>query len=138
MPLPASARDDSAPPAAEPVGLGLQTVKLQARGQEFRVIQLQGTLFVCSRANGNCCCGWEEKGRMPFDNQLYEREWEARRLRSRVHLTLSGCLGACPVGNNALLQIFGRSLWFKDLNQPELVPALFDYIEELLHAGRIV
>ena len=75
---------------------------------------------------------------MPFDNRLYEAEWEARRLRSQVHLTFSGCLGACPVGNNALLHIMGRSLWLKDLNHPELILVLFDYIEEILRAGHIV
>jgi len=75
---------------------------------------------------------------MPFDNRQYEQEWEARHLRARVHLTFSGCLGPCAVGNNALLQIHGRSLWFKDLNQPALIPGLFDYIEQILKAGQIV
>jgi YHS domain-containing protein len=128
-------REESAPLPLQPK---LQILKLQARGDEFRIPQLQGNLFVCSPANGNCCCGRPEKGRMPFENRQYEQEWEQRHLRTQVHLTFSGCLGPCAVGNNALLQILGRSLWFKDLNQPELVPALFDYIEEILGAGRIV
>jgi YHS domain-containing protein len=121
-----------------PLQSKLQILKLQARDEEFRIPQLRGNLFVCSAANGNCCCGRPEKGRMPFDNRQYEQEWEVRHLRSRVHLTFSGCLGPCAVGNNALLQILGGSLWFKDLNQPELIPALFDYIEEILAAGQIV
>ena len=116
----------------------LRILKLEARGEEFRIPQLQGNLFVCSPANGNCCCGRPEKGRMPFENRWYEQEWEERRLRSRVHLTFSGCLGPCAVGNNAMLQILGRSVWFKDLNRPELIPAVFDYIESILAAGRVV
>ncbi len=113
-------------------------VRVQARGEEFKIVQVVGNLFVCSRANGNCCCGWVEKGRMPFDNSLWSDEWERRRIRHRVHLTFSGCLGPCAVGNNALLQIFGQSIWFKDLNSPELAPAVFDYIEAMLEAGTVL
>jgi len=109
-----------------------------ARGEEFKIVQLVGNLFVCSRANGNCCCGWVEKGRLPFDNSLWSEEWERRRIRSRVHLTFSGCLGPCAVGNNALLQIWGRSIWLKDLNSPELAPAVFEYIEAMLAAGAVL
>ena len=113
-------------------------VRVAARGEEFKIVQLVGNLFVCSRANGNCCCGWVEKGRMPFDNKLWSDEWERRKIRSRVHLTFSGCLGPCAVGNNALLQIWGRSIWLKDLNSPELAPAVFDYIEAMVAAGAVL
>ena len=113
-------------------------MRVAARGEEFKIVQLIGNLFVCSRANGNCCCGWIEKGRMPFDNSLWSDEWERRKIRNRVHLTFSGCLGPCAVGNNALLQIWGRSIWLKDLNSPELAPAVFDYIEAMLAAGAVL
>lgn len=75
---------------------------------------------------------------MPFDNALWSDEWEARNMRTRVHLTFTGCLGPCAVGNNALLQIFGRSIWFKDLNSVELVPLVFDYIDAMLVTGRVL
>lgn len=113
-------------------------VRVSARGEAFKIVQLVGNLFVCSRANGNCCCGWAEKDRMPFDNALWSAEWERRRVRSRVHLTFSGCLGPCAVGNNALLQIWGRSIWFKDLNSPAFAPLVFDYIEAMLAAGTVL
>ena len=113
-------------------------VRLAARGEEFKIVQLVGNLFVCSRANGNCCCGWVEKGRMPFDNSLWSNEWERRKIRGRLQLTFSGCLGPCAVGNNALLQIWGRSIWFKDLNAPELAPRVFDYAEAMLTAGTVL
>jgi cobaltochelatase CobN len=111
--------------------------RVRARGEEFRIVRVVGNLFVCSRANGNCCCGWTEKGRMPFDNSLWSDEWERRRLRNRVHLTFTGCLGPCVVGNNALLQLFGRSVWFKDLNEPHLAGRVFDYIEAALADGAL-
>lgn len=113
-------------------------VQVRARGEEFKIVQVSGNLFVCSKANGNCCCGREEKGRMPFDNALWSDEWERRRIRSRVHLTFSGCLGPCAVGNNAMLQLFGRSIWFKDLNDPSLAARVFDYVEAMLAAGAVL
>lgn len=116
----------------------LTTVRVRAREEDFRIVQLAGNLFVCSRANGNCCCGWEEKGRMPFENSLWGDEWERRRIRNRLHLTFSGCLGPCAAGNNALLQIFGRSIWLKDLNDAGLVPQVFDYAEAMLAAGCVL
>ena len=113
-------------------------VQVVARGEAFKIVQLVGNLFVCSRANGNCCCGWIDKDRMPFDNSLWSDEWERRKIRGRLHLTFSGCLGPCAAGNNALLQIWGRSIWLKDLNSPELAPAVFDYAETMLAAGTVL
>ena len=114
----------------------IATVRVAARGQDYRVVQVIGNLLVCTKANGSCCCGWEEKGRMPFDTELWAGEWERRGIRNRLHLTFTGCLGPCIAGNNALLQIHGRSIWFKDLNAEELISAVFDYAEDMLHAGR--
>jgi cobaltochelatase CobN len=95
-------------------------------------------LFVCARQHGSCCCGWDEKGRMPFDLSLWGDEWERRKIRNRLHLTFTGCLGPCAVGNNALLQLHGRSIWLKDLNDARLIPAVFDYAEAMLAAGRVL
>ena len=116
----------------------LRTIKVHARGEDFRIVQLQGNLLVCSKTNGSCCCGWTEKGRAPVNHALYEQEWERRKVRNQVHLTFTGCLGPCAVGNNVLLQLFGRSIWFKDLNDDALIPALFDYIEAMLASGRVL
>jgi YHS domain-containing protein len=115
-----------------------RTVKVHARGEDFRIVQLVGNLLVCSKAHGNCCCGWTEKGRAPVNQALYEQEWERRRIRNKIHLSFTGCLGPCAVGNTVLLQIFGRSIWFKDLNDDAYIPQLFDYIEAMLRAGRVV
>jgi YHS domain-containing protein len=72
---------------------------------------------------------------MPFSNDLWAGEWERRRVRNKLHLTFTGCLGPCIAGNNALLQLFGESIWFKDLNSPDLVAKVFDYAEAMLAAN---
>ena len=137
--------DTDGQPSGLPFGAGspasrprITAVKVAARGEEFRIVQVHGTLFVCSRQNGSCCCGWEEKGRMPFDHRLYADEWERRKIRNRLHLSFTGCLGPCATGNNALLQIYGQSIWLSDLNDPSLIAALFDYAEAMLDAGRVL
>jgi YHS domain-containing protein len=114
----------------------LSAIAVDARGETFKIVQVAGMLFVCARQHGNCCCGWDEKGRLPFDLALWSEEWERRRIRNRLHLTFTGCLGPCAVGNNALLQLYGRSIWLKDLNDPALVPLIFDYAEAMFSAGR--
>ena len=75
---------------------------------------------------------------MPFEPNLWGDEWERRRIRNRLHLTMSGCLGPCAAGNDALLLIHGRAIWLNDLNDPSLVPAVFDYAEAMLVAGRVL
>ena len=96
-------------------------------------------LLACAKQNGSCCCGWDEKGRMPFDPQaMWGAEWERRRIRNRVHLTFTGCLGPCAVGNNALLMLHGRSIWLKDLNRPDLAIAVYDWIETMLAYNHVI
>lgn len=126
------------PDPSAPRRTPITTIKVRARNEDFRIVQLQGNLFVCSQAHGSCCCGWTEKGRAPLNQALYEQEWERRGIRNRLHLTFTGCLGPCAVGNNALLQIHGQSIWLKDLNADALIPLVFDYIDTMLAAGRVV
>ncbi len=116
----------------------MSLIDLQARGKTHRVPQVAGNLFVCAKENGGCCCGHTEKGRALVNRELYEMEWQRRGLRPRLHLTFVGCLGPCPVGNNAMLQMLGHSIWLKDLNDDALIPAIFDYAELLLQAGQVV
>src|SRR5438128_249728 len=79
-----------------------------------------------------------EKGRAPINVELYNQEWERRKIRNKLHLSFTGCLGPCAVGNNALLLLFGQSIWFKDLNGDQYIPLIFDYIEAMLDAGRVL
>jgi YHS domain-containing protein len=118
------------------VKTAIRTIKVRARDEDFRIVQVHGTLLVCSKAHGNCCCGWTEKGRAPVNTALYSDEWERRKIRNKLHLSFTGCLGPCAVGNSVLLQIFGQSIWLKDLNGDEYIPMIFDYIEAMLAAGQ--
>ncbi len=113
----------------------MSATSVTARNQVFKIQQVVGNLFVCAAENGGCCCGHVEKGRARVNKVLYEEQWQDRGLRPRVHLTFVGCLGPCPAGNNAMLQIFGRSIWFKDLNDDALIPMMFEYIAQTVQAG---
>lgn len=69
---------------------------------------------------------------------MYESEWERRKIRNKIHLTFTGCLGPCAVGNNVLLQLLGQSVWFKDLSDDAYIPVIFDYTEAMLREGRLL
>lgn len=76
---------------------------------------------------------------MHFNPQeLSGNEWEKRGIRNRVHLTFTGCLGPCSVGNSALLLLYDHAIWLKDLNHPDLACAVYDWIETMLAANGIV
>jgi nitrile hydratase accessory protein len=68
--------------------------------------------------------------------ELFHTEWERRRLRNVVHLTIGGCLGPCALANVALLVFDGQSLWFHSVNDDAVVVALYDYIDAMLDADR--
>ncbi|WP_298815437.1 cobaltochelatase subunit CobN [Chloroflexus sp.] len=93
----------------------------------------RGMLIVCATG---CCCGHTERGFAPVPTDLYHTEWGRRRLRNRVHLSQGGCLGPCPLANVALLLMDGRPYWFHSLNDPALIPILYDFIEALLATDR--
>ena len=98
-------------------------------GRLVNVARPRGQLFVCAN---NCCCGRTEDGFAPVPVELYHHEWERRRLRNIVHLTIGGCLGPCALANVVLLLFDGRALWFHSVNSAALVLALYDYVEQML------
>jgi cobaltochelatase CobN len=69
---------------------------------------------------------------VPVD--LYDREWERRRWRNRVHLTIGGCLGPCVLSNVTMLMFDGRTLYFQSLNSEALILELLDYVDAMLAA----
>ena len=73
-------------------------------------------LFVSLEANGNCCCGWTEKGRMPFDNTLWSTSGQADACCGSRAPDVA-CVWALCDRKQRALQIYGRSIWFKDLNR---------------------
>jgi nitrile hydratase accessory protein len=89
-----------------------------------------GHLFIC---NG-CCCGRTEKGFPELPLEEFKSQWKRRGIRRRFHLTISGCLGPCPLANVVLLLSRGRSTWFHSINSREDVDLIYDYVERMLVA----
>jgi nitrile hydratase accessory protein len=104
-------------------------------GRVVNVARPRGQLFVCSE---NCCCGRVEDGFAPVPADVYHSEWERRRLRNVVHLTIGGCLGPCALANVALLLFDGQAIWFRSMNSAAFVYALYDFVEQMLDTGRVL
>jgi nitrile hydratase accessory protein len=100
--------------------------------KEIRI--LDGHLFIC---NG-CCCGHTEKGFPELSLEEFKRQWKKRGVRRRLHLTISGCLGPCPLANVVLLQFRGYSMWFHSINHAEDVNLIYDYVERMLLAESVL
>lgn len=105
----------------------------RADGKLANVARPRGLLFVCA---SGCCCGRTEGGFPAVPAGVYHAEWERRRLRKRVHLTIGGCLGPCALANVALLLLDGRAVWLHSMNEESLVVALYDWIEAMLNGDR--
>jgi cobaltochelatase CobN len=100
-------------------------------GRLVNVARPRGQLFVCATG---CCCGRTQDGFAAVPSELYHREWERRRLRNIVHLTIGGCLGPCALANVVLLLFDGQALWFHSIDSEALVLALYDHVEAMLDA----
>ena len=105
---------------------------LRPDGKLVNVARKQGQLFVCATG---CCCGHTERKFAPVPTDLYHNEWEHRKLRNKVHLTLGGCLGPCPLANVVLLLFDAHHIWFHSINSGPQVLAIYDYIEQMLAAN---
>jgi cobaltochelatase CobN len=102
---------------------------------KVNVARHRGQLFVCQTG---CCCGRTDDGFPPIPTDIYHNEWERRRLRNIVHLTVGGCLGPCALANVVMLLFDGESLWFHSMNSEERILALYDHIERMLDADRVI
>jgi nitrile hydratase accessory protein len=100
-------------------------------GQRVNVARFRGQLFVCATG---CCCGRTDDGFAAVPTDLYHGEWERRRLRNVVHLTIGGCLGPCALANVVLLLIDGQAQWFHSIDSEALVRALYDHVDAMLAA----
>jgi nitrile hydratase accessory protein len=106
----------------------------RADGCLVNVARFRGQLFVCATG---CCCGRTADGFARVPAELYHSEWERRRLRNLVHLTIGGCLGPCALANVVLVVLDGQAFWFHSVNTEPLVLALYDHIEAMLDAGGV-
>jgi cobaltochelatase CobN len=109
----------------------MRNIVTRVDGRRVHVPRARGHLFVC--ADG-CCCGRTESGFPPVPRDAFHEEWERRRLRSRVHLTIGGCLGPCALANVVMFLFEGRQAFFHSINGEAPVHALYDWIETLLEA----
>jgi cobaltochelatase CobN len=116
-----------------PVGIPNRFVYIERADKEVKKTRvLEGQLLVCNA----CCCGNTERGMpaLPLDD--FKQQWKARGIRLRVHLTITGCLGPCPLANVVLILFAGESIWLHSINTPEHVTAIYDYLEAMLEAER--
>jgi cobaltochelatase CobN len=111
--------------------VGRRNLVVRADGRRVNVARPRGQLFVCATG---CCCGRTDHGFPAVPTKVYHNEWEQRRLRTVVHLTIGGCLGPCALANVVLLLFDGQALWFHSINSEALVGALYDHIEAMRDA----
>ncbi|HEX8088673.1 MAG TPA: (2Fe-2S) ferredoxin domain-containing protein [Blastocatellia bacterium] len=114
-----------------PAGIPNRFVYVERADKEVKKTRvLEGQLFVCQ----GCCCGKTERGMptLPLDD--FKHQWKERGIRLRVHLTVTGCLGPCPLANVVLILFVGQSVWLHSINTPEHVTAIYDYLEAMLEA----
>jgi cobaltochelatase CobN len=108
-----------------------RNIVIRPDGRPVNVARSRGHLFVCA---SGCCCGRTEDGFAPVPAETFHREWERRRLRNVVHLTIGGCLGPCALANVALLLFDGQAQWFHSVNSDALALAIYDHVEAMLDA----
>ena len=108
-----------------------RNIVVRRDGRRVNVARFRGQLLVCATG---CCCGRTEDGFAPVPAETFHREWERRRLRNIVHLTIGGCLGPCALANVVLLLFDGQPQWFHSIDSESLAVALYDHVEAMLAA----
>jgi cobaltochelatase CobN len=108
-----------------------RNIVVRRDGRRVNVARFRGQLLVCATG---CCCGRTEDGFAPVPAESFHREWERRRLRNIVHLTIGGCLGPCALANVVLLLFDGQAQWFHSIDSEPLAVALYDHVEAMLTA----
>ena len=108
-----------------------RNIVVRRDGRRVNVARFRGQLFVCATG---CCCGRTEDGFAPVPTEAFHREWERRRLRNVIHLTIGGCLGPCALANVVLLLFDGQTQWFHSIDSEAQALALYDHVERMLEA----
>ena len=104
---------------------------LRLDGKPIHLVAKRAHLMVCAKG---CCCGRTDRGHPAVPVDFYKQEYKKRKIRKLVQLTMSGCLGPCPLLNVALLFFDGRPVWFQSINGEAQIRAIFDYIDQMLAA----
>ena len=102
---------------------------LRLDGRPVHLVARRGHLMVCAKG---CCCGRTDRAFPAVPVDFYKQEYKKRKIRKSVQLTMSGCLGPCPLANVALLFFDGRPTWFQSIDGEAQIRALFDYIDSMI------
>ncbi len=108
-----------------------RNIVVRPDGRPVNVARSRGHLFVCA---SGCCCGRTEDGFAPVPAEAFHLEWERRKLRNVVHLTIGGCLGPCALANVALLLFDGQAQWFHSVNSEARAHDIYAHVEAMLDA----
>jgi len=100
-------------------------------GKQIYLVPKKGHLIVCARG---CCCGRTDRGNPAVPIDFYKEEYARRKIRKHVQLTMSGCIGPCPMLNVVQLVFDGRPIWFQSINTESQILELFDYLDAMLAA----
>lgn len=106
----------------------------RADGESKEIRIHDGHLFVCQ----GCCCGRTDKGFPAIPLDEFKTQWKARGIRTRFHLTISGCLGPCPLANVILIYFHAETVWLHSINSPDDVTAIYDWVERMLRHDRFL
>ena len=100
-------------------------------GKPVYLVPKKGHLLVCAKG---CCCGRTDRGNPAVPVEFYKQEYARRGIRKHVQLTMSGCIGPCPMLNVAQVVFDGRPVWFQSINTKDQIIEIYDYIDGMLAA----
>jgi cobaltochelatase CobN len=100
-------------------------------GKQIYLVPKKAHLIVCARG---CCCGRTDRGNPEVPIEYYKQEYQRRKIRKHVQLTMSGCIGPCPMLNVVQLIFDGRPIWFQSVNTKAQVDAIYRYLDAMLAA----
>ena len=73
----------------------------------------EGALVVIHKG---CCCGRTDRGNPAVPVEFYEEIHGRRGIRKHVQLTMSSCIGPCPMLDVVQVVFDGRPVWFQSIN----------------------
>lgn len=100
-------------------------------GKQIYLVPKKGHLIICARG---CCCGRTDRGNPAVPIDYYKAEYQRRKIRKHFQLTMSGCIGPCPMLNVVQVVFDGRPVWFQSINTPAQIDEIYNYIDSMLAA----
>lgn len=85
-----------------------------------------------------CCCGNTANGRPPVPADWLKKEWRARGLLKRIHLSISGCLGPCDVPNVVTISNECGTLWLGQITEFNQYRSLLEWAIGSRDAGELL